>query len=148
MAGVCRVGVVNQEAADLYFGGNPIGAAVIDGIGRRTEIVGVVRSSQLGTFQRRPEPAIYFPMAQDCLQSMTIILGTRNASDLILAELRRRLPLVPGRGPAPPVVKTLETHLNQTALAPLHVATAIIGASAITALLLSVLGLYSGLTDA
>ena len=29
-AGGCRVGVINQEAADLYFGGNAVGAAVID----------------------------------------------------------------------------------------------------------------------
>jgi ABC-type antimicrobial peptide transport system permease subunit len=55
---------------------------------------------------------------------------------------------VPGRGPAPVVVKTLETHLGQTALAPLRIATAISGACATTALFLSVLGLYGTLNDA
>jgi hypothetical protein len=35
----CRVGVVNQEAAERYFGGKAVGTAVIDQAGRRTEIV-------------------------------------------------------------------------------------------------------------
>ena len=52
----CRVGVINQEAAELYFGGNAVGGAVIDRAGRRTEIVGVVHSQQLRTAQRRVEP--------------------------------------------------------------------------------------------
>src|SRR4051794_33841544 len=34
MAGECRrLGVINQEAADLYFGGRALGAALIDNIG-------------------------------------------------------------------------------------------------------------------
>ncbi len=49
----CRAGVINEEAAELYFGGNAVGGAVIDGVGRRTEIVGVVRSALLRTSQRR-----------------------------------------------------------------------------------------------
>ena len=75
--GGCRVGVINQEAAELYFGGNAVGGAVIDSAGRRTEIVGVVHSALLRTSQRRAEPAIYFPMAQDFLPRMTLILGAR-----------------------------------------------------------------------
>ena len=73
----CRVAVVNQEAADLYFNGNAVGASVIDDSGRRTEIIGVVHSTPLGTFERRMEPAIYFPMAQDFLPYMTLILSAR-----------------------------------------------------------------------
>src|SRR5260370_16834378 len=71
--GGCRIGVINQEAANLYFGGQAVGAAVIDDQGRRTGIVGVVHSRTLGTFQRRAEPAIYFSMAQDALFRMTLI---------------------------------------------------------------------------
>ena len=73
----CRVAVVNEEAAELYFGGQAIGSAVIDSAGRRTEIVGVVRSAQLRTLQRRAEPAIYFPMSEDFTQRMTLILAHR-----------------------------------------------------------------------
>ena len=146
--GVCRIAVVNQEAAELYFGGKALGAAVIDDQGRRTEIVGVVHATPLGTFQRRVEPAIYFPMSQDALPRMTLIVGAREANGTMLTDLRRTIERIPGHGPAPLVVKTLEAHLAQTALAPLRIATMIIGASATTALILSVLGLFGALSDA
>ncbi|HEX4170283.1 MAG TPA: ABC transporter permease [Bryobacteraceae bacterium] len=146
--GECRVGVVNQEAADLYFGGKPVGAAVIDDRGVRTAIIGVVRSRPFGTFQRQSEPAIYFPMFQDSLSRMTLIAGMRHIDQPLLADLQRRIESVPGRGPAPVVVQTLATHLTRTALAPLRIATTIIGASAATALMLSILGLFGALSDA
>jgi len=144
----CRMGVVNQEAADLYFNGNAVGRTVIDGAGRRTEIIGVVHSAPLGTFERRVEPTIYFPMAQDFLPYMTLILSAREVDEPLLAELRGTIEPVPGRGPAPVIVKTLDTYLNQTALAPLRIASMTIGASATIALMLSILGLFGALSDA
>lgn len=144
----CRVGVVNQEAADLYFNRKAVGASVIDEVGRRTEIIGVVHSTPLGTFQRRVEPAIYFPMTQDFQPYMTLILGSQKVAGPLLQELLRKIESVPGRGPAPVLVKTLDTYLKQTALAQLRIATMIIGASATTALVLSVLGLFGALSDA
>jgi ABC-type antimicrobial peptide transport system permease subunit len=144
----CRVGVVNQEAADLYFNGNAVGRTVIDDSGRRAEIIGVVHSAPLGTFERRVEPAIYFPMARDFTPYMTLILGALEVSAPLLADLDRGITAVPGRGPSPVVVKTLETYLNQTALAPLRIATMIIGASATVALILSIFGLFGALSDA
>ena len=146
--GGCRVAVINQEAADLYFGGQAVGAAVIDDRGRRTGIIGVVHSSPLGTFERRAEPAIYFPMRQDAVFRMTLIARAREVNDQVLAGLRRRIESVPGSGGTPAVVKTLETHLKQTALAPLRIAAAIMGASVTTGLVLSVLGLFGALSDA
>jgi ABC-type lipoprotein release transport system permease subunit len=144
----CRVAVVNQEAADLYFHANAVGVWVIDDRGRRTEIIGVVHSAPLGTFERRVEPAIYFPMAQDFLPYMTLILSAQKVNGPILEQLLRKIEPVPGRGPSPVVVKTLDTYLNQTALAPLRIATMIIGASATIALILSVFGLFGALSDA
>lgn len=66
----------------------------------------------------------------------------------MLTDLRRRIESVPGHSRAPLVVETLDTHLAQTALAPLRIATVIIGAPATTAFLLSVLGLFGALSDA
>ena len=144
----CRIGIVNQQAADLYFGGNAVGAAVIDEQGQRTDIVGVVHSGSLGAFQRREEPMLYLPMSQDILASMSMIIDLRELNGPTLSDLRRRLEAVPGRGSSPVVVRTFETYLNQTSLAPLRIATLLLGASATMALLLSVLGLFSALTDA
>ena len=125
-----------------------MGSSVIDEAGRRTEIIGVVHSTPLGTFQRRVEPAIYFPMMQDFLPYMTLLLGSQKVDGPLLKELHRKIESVPGRGPAPVMVRTLDTYLKQTALAQLRIATTIIGASATTALALSVLGLFGALSDA
>jgi putative ABC transport system permease protein len=148
IAGGCRAGVINQEAAVLYFHGKAVGSAVIDDRGRRTAIVGVVRSAPLGALERRAEPAIYFPMSQDALPRMTLIVGAKKVNGAMLADLRRRIESVPGNGPAPLVVKTLDEQLSQTALAPLRIAAIILGASTTTALVLSVLGLFGALSDA
>jgi hypothetical protein len=146
--GSCRIGIVNREAADLYFGGNALGAAVIDDEGRRNWIVGVAASAPLGTFQRHVEPALYLPMSQDIFPRMTMMVQAREANGPTLADLRGAIEAVPGHGPAPLILKTLDTYLAQTSLAPLRIAAAILGASATTALLLSVLGLFGALSDA
>jgi predicted permease len=144
----CRAGVINQEAAELYFGGNAVGGAVIESDGRRTEIIGVIHSALLRTSQRRVEPTIYYPMAEEFLPRMTLILGARNENDAVLASVRHRLDSVPGGMPAGAVVTTLDAHLSSTALAPERIATTLVGASAATALALGVLGLYGVMTDA
>ncbi len=143
----CRVGVINQEANELYFGGNAIGAAVIDASGRRTEIIGVVRSRPLRTAQRRVEPAIYLPMTQDFLPLMTLIVQAHNPNEATLDSLRTSLDGVPG-GAGPVVVRTLEQHLSRIALASERIATVLVGASAATALALGVLGLYGAMSEA
>jgi ABC-type antimicrobial peptide transport system permease subunit len=146
--GARRVSVVNQEAADLYFGGNPVGAGVIDDQGVRTAILGVVRSRVFGNFQRRAEPAIYFPMTQDCLARMTLIANIQKTNGAALHDLRGGIESVPGRGLAPVLIESFTAHLTHTALAPLRIASVVIGASAVTALLLSLVGLLGALDDA
>lgn len=146
-AGGCRVGVINQEAAELYFGGNAVGGAIVDAAGRRTEIVGVVRSPMLRTVQRRGEATIYFPMGQDFLALMTLILTTRDANDALLTSVRERLAAIPGSSPDAAVVTTLDAHLSKTALAPERIATVLMAASASTAIALSILGLYAAMGD-
>jgi len=142
-----RVAVINQEAADLYFKGKPIGAGVIDDDGARTEIVGVVKPQVFGTFEQHAEPAIYFPMWQDCQPRMTLILKDSKWNGGIAADLRHRIESVPGRG-APVVINTLGSQLAQSGLAALRIATLLGGASAATALILSILGLLSAQSDA
>ena len=144
----CRIGIVNEEAVDLYFGGNAVGAAVIDEQGRRTDIIGVVHAGPLGAFQRRVEAALYLPMSQDVLTSMSMIVHVREVNDPLLADLRRRLEELPGHGPSPVLVRTFKAYLNHTSLAPLRIATLLLGVSATMALLLSVLGLFGALSDA
>ena len=143
-----RVAVINQEAADLYFNGKALGAGVIDDSGVRTEIIGVVRSHAFGTFEQHAEPAIYFPMGQDLPPRMTLILKDSQWNGVIAADLRRKIENVPGGRATSIAMNTLETQLAQSGLAPLRIATLIGSASAVTALMLSILGLLSAQSDA
>jgi putative ABC transport system permease protein len=144
----CRVAVVNEEAAAAYFGGHAVGGAVIDEVGGRTDIIGVVRSAQLGAFERRAAPAIYFPMSQDYLPRMTVILADRNAGPALAATVRRTLETVPGAGPEPIIVRTLDQYLDQASRAPLRIAMLAVRTSAALGLALALLGLYGTLGDA
>ena len=92
--------MINQEAADLYFGEKPLGTAIIDDKGVRTEIIGVVGSPGLGAFRRPTEPTVYFPMWQDCAPRMALIINAPNWNGRLLAELRRRVEAVPAIWPA------------------------------------------------
>jgi hypothetical protein len=139
--------VVNTEAANRFFGGKAVGGAVIDANGRRTEIVGVVQSSQLLSLQRGIEPTIYFSMAQTFLPRMALLVGSPQGDRATRATVRHRLESVPGAF-RPPAVVTLYEHLSSTALAPLRIATTLIGASAAMALALGALGLYGAMSEA
>lgn len=148
IAGQGRVGVINQEAADLYFNGKPLGAGVTDESGIRTEIIGVVRSQVFGTFEQHAEPTIYIPMWQECPARMTLILRDSKWNSGIAADLRNKIENVPGRGSFSIAINTLDTQLAQSGLAALRIATLIGSASAATALILSILGLLSAQSDA
>ena len=95
----CRVGVINQEAADQYFGGNAVGSTVIDAAGRRTEIIGVVSSVTLSRFERRAEPTVFFPMYQEFMTRMTLVVDAGPATDSTVASIRDAVTGVPGHAP-------------------------------------------------
>jgi ABC-type lipoprotein release transport system permease subunit len=142
----CRIGVINQEAAELYFGGNAVGGAMIDSVGRRIEIVGVVPAAPLHAAQRRAEPVLYLPMMQNFLPRMTLVLDTEDATTALLTAVRHRLDAVPG-GAGPAEVTTLDAHLGRVAFAPERIATLLIGAFAAIALILGALGLYGAMAE-
>jgi hypothetical protein len=137
-----------EPAADLYFGGKPLGAAIIDDRGVRTEIIGVVQSRVFGIFQQHADPTIYFPMYQDRPPRMTLIMGHLKSDPHIAADLRRRIQSVPGYETTPIAISTFDAHLAQSAFAPLRIATLLSATSALTASILSIFGLYSVQRDA
>ena len=146
--GACRAAIVNEEAAEQYFGGNAIGAALIDVNGLRTSVIGVVASAKLRAAQRTIEPTVYLPYGQDFVPRMTMILETDRVSSRTLRELHRRLELVRGGRPERIIVTTLDHHLSRTAYAPERIATVLVGSSAAIALVLGTLGVYGVMSDA
>ncbi|HEY7475889.1 MAG TPA: ABC transporter permease, partial [Vicinamibacterales bacterium] len=142
----CRVGVINQQTAELYFGGHAVGGALIDRAGGRTEIIGVVRSALLGTSQRHPEPTLYLPMGQAYQARMTLTLEATTATDRLIGAVQQAAAGVPG-GASAPVVLTLDEYLSRTALAPQRIATLLVSASALLGLVLGGVGVYTALAD-
>jgi MacB-like periplasmic core domain len=148
LSGQRRVAVIDQEAAASYFNGQGLGAGVIDESGNRAEIIGVVRSQVFGTFEQHAEPAIYFPMWQDCPPGLTLILKYAKWNSGVAANLRQKIQNVPGGSSAPIGIETFEKQLARSGLAGLRIATLIGGASAVTELGLSIVGLLSSQGDA
>ncbi|HTM27448.1 MAG TPA: ABC transporter permease [Vicinamibacterales bacterium] len=143
----CEMAVVNREAAQAYFGGKALGAAIIEPDGRRTEIAGIIDEDGLRLLQRRPEPTVYFSMARRYLPRMTLIAGTRKATPKLVEEIDRRLSAVDG-ALSPPTVSTMEQQLSRTALGPERIAMVLVAASAAIALGLGLLGAYGIMSDA
>jgi ABC-type antimicrobial peptide transport system permease subunit len=79
---------------------------------------------------------------------MRLIISTRAAGGPAPVEVQHTLQSVTGGDPAQLVVQTLESYLTGKALAPLHIAMAIVGSCATMALFLGILGLYGTLNDA
>lgn len=148
IAGECRhFGVINQEAADLYLGSRALGATLIDNIGIRTEIIGIVRSQPLGTFEQHAEPTVYVPIQQEHPSRMTLLIRSSMWNDGTMNQLRSRIGSVPGNDPASPVITTLDTRLVESGFAPLRIARLIFATSTLTALVLSIFGLFGVQSD-
>ncbi len=143
----CRAGVLNREAADLYFGGKPVGGAIIDGSGRRIQIIGVVESSVLRAAQKRTEPGLYTSTTQDFVPILTLILGAQRADDDTLAAVLRGAESVEGGRVTPAGVRTLEAQLARTSLAAERIATVLVGAVAAIALTLGAIGIAGALSE-
>ncbi|HEY2860775.1 MAG TPA: ABC transporter permease [Terracidiphilus sp.] len=137
------VGLVNQEAADLFFGGKPLGAEIIDQNGTQIEIIGVVRSQNLGVFQKHAEPTVFIPAWWAVPLRMTLVLSAPEANEQKMAELRSNIESVPGHDSARPQLTTLDKQLARSAFAPLRIATLIALASALAALTVSMIGVFS-----
>ena len=144
----CRVAVVNEEAADLVFGGEAVGSAIIDRSGQRTSIIGVVTSTKLRVQQRAVVPAVYFPYAQDFIPRMTMLMETNGVERATLTRLHRGIAGISGGREDRIVVATLFDHMSRTAFAPERIATVLVTALAGIALALGALALYGVMSDA
>lgn len=143
----CRVAMVNEEAASL-LGGEVVGSAIIDRLGRRTTIIGVVTSTKLRVQQRAVTPMVYFPYAQDFIPRMTMLMETGGVDGATVSRLRLRMAGIPGGREDRLVVASLFDHMSRTAFAPERIATVLITALAGIALALGGLGLYGVMNNA
>jgi hypothetical protein len=143
----CGIALVNREAADRFFGGDAIGAAVIDLDGHRAEIVGVVESPVLRVIDRTLTPMVYFPTSQRYVPHMTMLAQTDAATPELVAAIEEQLNGVDGSAGKPQVM-TLEERLVRTALGPERIATVLVAVCAGLALALGLIGVYGVMADA
>lgn len=141
----CRTGIVNQEAADLYFDGEAVGGAVIDASGQRTTIVGVVQEFAIGAWQRDIPPTVYFRHADEYSPHATLVFAAAGEVPDILEEAGRQLTAVSGG--ALRRLETLDDHLARTALATERIAALLVRAATAVALVLGILGLNRAVAD-
>lgn len=138
--------IVNDLFARRYFGSTAVGRRLRAADGTEFEIAGVVRSGKYRTLQEPPEPMVYFPLAQRHLGQLHLVVRTDNGGDPLLEPMRAALLAVDDR------VEILETmtfegHLAE-ALSLDRVATTIVAACALAALVLATIGVYGVIADA
>ena len=143
----CRVGLLNREAADLYFGGQAVGGAVIAASGERTQIIGVVEARALRSTQKRTEPGIFTSLSQYFTPQLTAIFGTRRADEEALTSVRHVIESVADGRLLPAGVRTLEAQLARTSLASEWIATVLVGAVAAIAVTLGIIGTAGALSE-
>ena len=137
-----KFGVINQEAADLYFTGNPIGSFIVDDRGVRTQIIGVVRSDPVGVLDPLSTPTLFLPMGQEHPRRMTLLIRGlgRDRSD---SALRRTIEAVPGGDKAAPEIRTTSSRLTESSLSPLRIATLLLSISTAIAYFLTAIALIT-----
>ena len=142
--GAARVGVINAEAARIFWPGHdPVGRVLAtgeDSTAPRITIVGVVASAHHDGPNQPLKPEIFVPFAQTPSRGITVVLEPAGSTETAVAAFRHALhevdPLVPVAG-ADPIEQLVGTALSLPRLYAL-----MIGSFAVAALLLAVLGVY------
>lgn len=143
-ASTCGVAVISEAAARGAFNGNALGGALVDANGARLEIIGVIGDAELGPFQRAGAPRVLRPSAQFYAPTGAFVAETRWMGSRRRIEAAVRS--VSG-GTTTGGARTLRDYLLMTALAPERIASLLMSACAVLALLLSVAGIHGAMSD-
>lgn len=142
-AGRPPVAIVNQAFAERYLPGvDPLGRGITFGGKRRHEIVGVVADARYRDIERPADPTFYVPLAQnDERWPFLSFTAWTDGEAAALAPVFRSA--VREADPNQPLarVRTYD-ELLRTALAPRWFNTLLVGAFALTALLLAAVGTF------
>lgn len=137
------VALVNETFVKRFIpGGDAIGRTLDVGRGSAT-IVGVLHDGKYGSLDEKPHPVVYVPLAQWFLPSMTLHVRT-NGDPIALAEPVRRALLAVNADLPALQPRTLAEHIAASTFVP-RTGALVVGAFALVALALSVVGLYGAL---
>src|SRR5262245_8101466 len=138
-----RVVIVNETFARRFWPGqNPIGKRLSRGgpDNPRFEVIGVVEDSKYLTLGEDTQPFVYFPMAREYNNDVSLVVNTSAEPQSMINTIRREVERLDANLPLYDV-KTMSEHLR-FALFPLRAGAWVAGGFALLALLLSGLGIY------
>lgn len=149
------VAIINETLASRFFPGeNPIGAhmGTGDGIANPHTVVGVVRDERVFGLTSDPEPVIYLPSEQGWFKgaqtSYPLAFALRTEGDpLALAKTIQAEIRTLDREMAFVAVRTLESWVHGSVRSQ-RLSSFMLGAFALTALLLAALGIYGVMANA
>jgi putative ABC transport system permease protein len=141
-----QVLVVNRAVAARHFGDKPaIGERIAfdqEGRGPFYTIVGVVGNVPIGQLDETPTPTIYFPHQQDGDNGMYIAVRTATDPATLASSLRRVVRDLDSDLPVA-VMSTMERNIaNSESVFMRRYSMLLVGAFAVLALVLSVVGIY------
>jgi putative ABC transport system permease protein len=137
------VALVNETFVRRFLPGmDPLGHRVDAGRGWAT-IVGVLHDGKYGSLDEVPHPVVYVPITQWFLPAMTIHIRTGGDPHRLAEPVRRALLSVHPDLPALQA-RTLAEHISAATFTQ-RTGASVLGAFALVALLLSVVGLYGAL---
>jgi predicted permease len=139
-AGGPRVIVVNETLARKYFSGSAVGRHLTDSGQNVLEVVGVVGDTKYLTVAEAPPPLVYYPLTQEYLPRMTLVVRTALPSDRLREAVRRELRAV-NADAAVFATTTLRAYV-QTALGAERLTASLVSVCGVLALVLAVVGLY------
>lgn len=139
-----RVVVINEAAARAYFAGeDPVGRRVAvwqGGFHEGAEVIGVVGDVRFGTIDSTARPDTYISYGQARIPRMVIFVRTVGEPRAVIGAAREALRRV---APMAPVhdVRTLEERVSRAG-AQTRMSAVLLGAFALAALVLAVIGIY------
>jgi hypothetical protein len=135
-----RVVVVNETLARKYFRGSAVGKRLTDSSGNLLQIVGVVGDTKYLTVADAPPPLVHYPLTQQYLTRMTLIVRTALPSERLGETVRRELRAV-NADTAVFATTTLRAYV-ETALGAERLTASLVSVCGVLALVLAVVGLY------
>ena len=140
-AGSPDVAIVNELFARKVFGsaGRAVGEYFLSGSGKRYQVVGVVQDGKYRALTEEPQPAMFFPVAQDPNSSTMLVVRSNQDGQQVAGEIEKALGRLDGGLPV-----TLRTWPDElaSALFAARAATVALGVMGFLGVMLAVTGVF------
>ena len=135
-----RVIIINEAMARRYWPSEPALGGRIRSGPRVFEVVGIVADSKHQALNERPQPVLYFPLAQNPISTVRMMVRATGDPAALIPAIRESFRTIDPNLPLYDV-RTMTEHMK-TAVFAQRMAADLLGAMGVLALLLAAVGLY------